>query len=770
MMKYFPFRLIKRSDLEILQRENASKHAQIISATEFVKEIAKGNLEAVYREDSTLTSRADNILSHSLMELSTQLKKLAREEKQRNWVTESRAKFIDILRSRNDDMRALAENIITNLVKTMRANQGALYLVNDERETEPHIEIAACYAYERKKYLTQRIALGEGLVGQCVLEKASVYMTDIPNDYLRITSGLGAATPKNLLIVPLKLEEQIFGVVEIASFETIRPHEIEFLEQLGESIASTISVAKINQQTKKMLMESQAQAEQMRLQEEVMRQSMEELSATQDEMQRVLREVQEKEQYMNELMNVSKDPIVAIDRNYQIISYNQALADGVAAMGFSVEKGSNYLQLYPETEHSKQQSLFEQAFQGETFELTQTFTNPAGEVHILFSYCPIRNEQEAIIAIAIYSKNISEMANARKEAERLLHASLQQTEELRAQEEELRQNMEELSATQEEMQRILLEVQNKEQYLNDLIDATQDTILTIDRAYNLISYNQAMQNSYKAQGITLEKGASIRQVITEDQWPIFKAHYDRALSGETFQLAEHYHLGELNMHFLINYSPLKDHTGAVTGVAVFAKDVTEATLAKQQTEKLLTDTQQQAEELKAQQEELRQNMEELSATQEEMQRILLEVQAKEQYIRELLDASSDSILTIDKDYRLISGNKVFMANFQEKGIQIGKGFDILQIFPPEEKKKKIALYERIFAGEYFEETEHLTANGLDHYFMVRHAPLRNGLGEIIALAIFTKDVTEQTKAHLQAEQLLREAKTPDNGQPENKKK
>jgi PAS domain S-box-containing protein len=603
MMKYFPFRLMKRSGLETLQQENATHRAQIISATEFVKEIAKGNLEAVYREDSTLTNQADNILSHSLMELSTQLKKLSLEEKQRNWVTESRAKFIDILRSRNDDMRALAENIITNLVKTMRANQGALYLVNEEQDALPHIEIAACYAYERKKYLSQRIESGEGLVGQCVLEKASIYMTDIPANYLRITSGLGEASPKNLLIVPLKLEEKVFGVVEIASFEIIKPYEIEFLEQLGESIASTISIAKINQQTQKMLRESQAQAEQMRLQEEVMRQSMEELSTTQEEMQRVLREVQQKEQYMNELMNVSKDAIVAIDRHYQIISYNQALADGVAAMGLGVEKGSNYLQFYPETEHSTQQALFEKAFSGENFELTQTFTSPAGEVHLLFNYCPIRNEQEEVIAIAIYSKNISEIINARKETERHLHASQQQTEELKAQEEELRQNMEELSATQEEMQRILLDVQNKEQYL-----------------------------------------------------------------------------------------------------------------------------------------------------------------------KEVLDVSNDAILTIDKDYRLISGNKAFMTHFEEQGTPVGKGFDILQIFHPEEKKKKIALYERIFAGESFEETEHLTVNGLDHYFRVRHAPLRNQHGEIIALAIFTKDVTEQTKAHMQIEQLLREAKTLDNGKPGSQKK
>lgn len=255
---------------------------------EFAGNIGKGNYESNFE----LLSDED-AMGAALIQMRDNLKRAADEDRKRSWATEGLAKFADILRSRSNNLTELSDNIISNLVKYMNANQGALFLVNDDNQQDTFIELVSCYAYDRKKFGGKRIEIGQGITGQCVQERDTIYMSDIPGDYLKITSGLGEALPRHLLVVPLRLDEQIFGAVELASFHPIEPHHVEFVEKLGESIASTISSVKVNGRTKKLLEETQVQAEQMRAQEEEMRQNMEELSATQEEMHRAQRRSEE---------------------------------------------------------------------------------------------------------------------------------------------------------------------------------------------------------------------------------------------------------------------------------------------------------------------------------------------------------------------------------------------------------------------------------------------------------------------------------------------
>lgn len=214
------------------------------------------------------------------------------EEKKRNWATEGISKISEILRSHHDQ-EDIFDLIIATIVRYMNINQGSLYVLKEMKEGEnTMIELKSCFAYDRKKFIEQEIEAGQGLLGQAYYEKDIIYMTEIPQNYIRITSGLGDANPTALIIVPLMVNEVVEGIIELASFNKFAPHEIEFLKKLGETIASFIQSDRINTKTKKLLEDSQQTAEELRAQEEEMKQNMEELAATQEEMARKEKEYQ----------------------------------------------------------------------------------------------------------------------------------------------------------------------------------------------------------------------------------------------------------------------------------------------------------------------------------------------------------------------------------------------------------------------------------------------------------------------------------------------
>lgn len=179
----------------------------------------------------------------------------------------------------------------------MEASQGALFLLDDDTtkdRQEQELYIKSAYAYERKKRLDHRVQAGEGLIGQCFLEKDYIYLTEVPDSFISIKSGLGDANPRSILITPMIVNEQVYGIFEIASFKEIEQYQIDFMMELGENIAMTLNNFKVNERTKKLLEETQEQSEQLRSQEEEMRQNMEELQATQEEQERQQKEMAEK--------------------------------------------------------------------------------------------------------------------------------------------------------------------------------------------------------------------------------------------------------------------------------------------------------------------------------------------------------------------------------------------------------------------------------------------------------------------------------------------
>ncbi len=248
----------------------------------FIEKLRSGEIDADYEHSGEY-----DILGKSLINLRDDLRRKENDEQkrkdedaQRHWATEGLAKFGAILREYSDNLEKLSYNIISNLIVYVEGKQAGFFVLKEENG-EKFFEQSAMYAYGRKKFNDKIVKWGEGLVGACALELKTIYLQNTTESYVQITSGLGKSNPRSILIVPLKINDEIYGVIELASFKQYKPYEIEFIEKVAEGIASTISSLKINLRTTELLKDSQKQAVVLAQQDEDMRKNVDALKQTQ---------------------------------------------------------------------------------------------------------------------------------------------------------------------------------------------------------------------------------------------------------------------------------------------------------------------------------------------------------------------------------------------------------------------------------------------------------------------------------------------------------
>jgi methyl-accepting chemotaxis protein len=300
-------------------------------ARSFVQKISAGDFAIEWEGIKEASDKNINTLSAELVELREQLKKVKSDDERRSWTSEGLSSFAEVARNNQKDLSKLADEALRFLTTHMGAQQGSLFIA--VAGEDPHLELASCYAFDKKKHIEKRIELGNGLIGQAYIESTTVVLTDIPRDYVAITSGLGQATPRCLVIVPMKYNNTIAAVAEFASFKKFEPHEVQFLEKAGEIVASAIFVTRTNERTAELLRESQGSSEQLRAQEEELRQNLEELEATQEHAQRQMSEMQilkeqlEKEKYLfSALMDNLPDTIYFKDQQSKLIRVSRHMA------------------------------------------------------------------------------------------------------------------------------------------------------------------------------------------------------------------------------------------------------------------------------------------------------------------------------------------------------------------------------------------------------------------------------------------------------------
>ncbi|WKN45939.1 GAF domain-containing protein [Tunicatimonas pelagia] len=262
---------------------------QLRKARDFAIQVGDGQLDQPFEPASE-----QDMLGNALLQMRTKLVEMAEEEKNRHWMNEGITKFSELVRAKYEDKQEFAVKLVSEVVKYVGANQGGLFIREQgEGEGDEVLVLQGCYAYERRKFIEKDVIPGEGLLGQAYLEGETTYLTEIPDKYITIRSGLGQSDPNAILIVPLTSNEQLTGVLELATFREFTPHAIELVEKVAEIIGAHIANLEANERTQQLLKSTQEQAEELRSQEEEMRQNMEEMKAIQEQMHRDQQEEQQ---------------------------------------------------------------------------------------------------------------------------------------------------------------------------------------------------------------------------------------------------------------------------------------------------------------------------------------------------------------------------------------------------------------------------------------------------------------------------------------------
>jgi transcriptional regulator with GAF, ATPase, and Fis domain len=269
--------------------EHSIKNLQ--QASRFIEHISEGQYDTEWPElNQTNKNLNESNLAGRLTRMRDQLKQLKKDEERRLWTNEGLTKFSETVRNHQNNLIELSNEVVKFLTKYMNAQQGGLFVLKED-ETESYLELTACYAFDRKKFLERKIQTGVGLVGQTYLEGETILLTELPQDYTYITSGMGGATPGTVVIIPMRYNEKIEAVIELATFGNFENYQIAFMEKAGEFVASALQSVRTTEKMQSLLEASQKQAEEMRSTDEEMRQNLEELLTTQEEMVRRQKEI-----------------------------------------------------------------------------------------------------------------------------------------------------------------------------------------------------------------------------------------------------------------------------------------------------------------------------------------------------------------------------------------------------------------------------------------------------------------------------------------------
>ncbi|HEV7646041.1 MAG TPA: HAMP domain-containing protein [Pyrinomonadaceae bacterium] len=319
---------------------------QVRAMADVATAVTKGDLTRSITVDA---SGEVAFLKDNVNEMIRNLRETTQKNTEQDWLKTNLAKFTRLLQGQRD-LLTVARLILSEMAPLVEMQHGVFYITGITEE-ETALKMLASYAYRERKSVANEFKLGEGLVGQCALEKERIIIKEVPPDYVKVNSGLGEAAPTNIVVLPVLFEGQIKAVIELASFSPFNDIHFAFLDQLTESIGIVINTIEANMRTEELLKQSQSLAQELQigqaelqetnrrleLQAQSLQTSEELLKQQQEELQQTNQELEEKATLLSEQKSEVEQ------KNRQIELARTALEDKAKQLALSSKYKSEFL-------------------------------------------------------------------------------------------------------------------------------------------------------------------------------------------------------------------------------------------------------------------------------------------------------------------------------------------------------------------------------------------------------------------------------------------
>jgi len=597
-------------------RDNMAK------AADFAEQIGDGK----DCQDLQLLGEKDK-LGHSLIGMRNKLKEVAAEDSTRSWVSEGVSIVADILRHHHKTAHELGTELLQHVVEYVGGQQGAIYTAkNGEKDGDTYLELAAGYAYDSGREDNDRIAPGDGLIGQAFLGQETMVIADVPEDHIKISSGLIDGVPRHLLILPLVFNDVSEGVIEIASYQALETYKVEFLKRISENIASTLATLRNSEHTKMLLEQSRKQAQKLQLQENTMLRNQRKLEASQQEMlakqaelSDVAARVESQKYSLTTLINNTEDKILSLDSEFNVKLFNNAFAEFFGTERYAVAEGQNLLNYLKEEEREEWKVLLKNVMNGVVTEKEYKFSRK-GSINVFDISFSLLKDKHTVKEISVFFRDITEY--------------IRKNERIRRSQEEVRQHSMQLEHTRAAINRsgVATAEYDMEGYLLDANEAflkilgIEDLEPIIGKHHSIfVPEKDVVSKEYELFWEALRRGESNR------------GQYERVRpDGTTFWING-------------SYNVVREANGKPVMVVKVAVDVTENV-------ELLHKTVQQARDLKK--------------SEKEINRKLEEIQDQQRIHQAILHGCVDGVISFDQDGYVTFVNKAAaeMIGRDEDGI------------------------------------------------------------------------------------------------------